>query len=197
MTSGLGSQPRPGESSTGGDTGEEAAPSEPPASAAFPRRAIPSRLWLVVLCGLIVCGASLATAEPAKPDPGAARLNPAEITEKLNGIIEAERALAVSLTEARGEVEELGRVLQQVRDDMRQTREAFDAEVEQTKAMREEVRGLYVESSGLKGDIAQLGARVETFEESLGSFRLSSGLFVAVVIVLQVVLVGLTFRGHG
>ena len=63
--------------------------------------------------------------------------------------------------------------------------------------MREEVRGLYVESSGLKGDIAQAGKQVEGLEQSLGSFRLSAGIVVAMVIVLQFVLVGLTFRGRG
>jgi hypothetical protein len=80
---------------------------------------------------------------------------------------------------------------------VRQNRDQLQAALEQIKGMREEVRGLYVESSGLKGDIAQLGKQVEGLEGSLGSFRLSAGIVVAVVLLLQLLLAGLMLRGRG
>jgi peptidoglycan hydrolase CwlO-like protein len=161
------------------------------------RRSAFGTLLLASLCLSVVLSRGAVRAEPAKPDAAAGRLNPAEVAAQFNAIADAQRDLAGTLAQLRDQLNEAQRALSDLRDEVRQDREAFQAEVEQTKEMREEVRGLYVESSGLKGDIAQLGQRVESFEHSLGSFRLSSGIVVAVVIVLQVVLLGLTFRSHG
>ena len=63
--------------------------------------------------------------------------------------------------------------------------------------MREEVRGLYVESSGLKGDIAQVSKDIQTVNENFGNFRYSVGALIAVVIVLQLIVVALALRGRG
>jgi chromosome segregation ATPase len=112
-------------------------------------------------------------------------------------LAEAQRSLAASISQLRDQLSELQRSLNADRDEFRQNRDLVQAGLDQAKGMREEVRGLYVESSGLKGDIAQVGKQVEGLETSLGNFRLSTGIVVAVVIVLQIVLVGLMFRGRG
>jgi hypothetical protein len=181
---------------------------EPPGRSAWARQGAhrrrgTARRRVVLACGVVALTSvhCFLTVRPAhgvasKTESGAVHFNPAELTAQLDAIADTQRNLAGTLAELRDQLAEVQRTLGEVREEARQDREAFQAEVEQTKGMREEVRGLYVESSGLKGDIAQLVPRLEGFEESLGSFRLSSGIVVAVVIVLQVVLLGLAFRGH-
>ena len=93
------------------------------------------------------------------------------------------------------------RAISELRDQTREKHEAsqqvLDQVLDQVEGMRKEVWGLYVESSGLKNDIAQTGKQVEGLDQDLGNFRLSAGIVVAIVIVLQFVLVGLAFRGRG
>ena len=120
-----------------------------------------------------------------------------DITHTLNAVIEAQRTLAVDLSQLRDQLSTLQRSIGEGQDELRQHRDGLQGLLEQVKGMREEVRGLYVESSGIKGDIAQLGKQVEGLDGSLGSFRLSAGIVVALLIVLQVVLVGLLLRGRG
>jgi len=132
----------------------------------------------------------------AQTDPKAKKPVAPEVTQTLNAMVEAQRSLAADLAQLRDELRELQRAIGDVRDDLRQDRDTAQGHLEQIKGMREEVRGLYVESSGLKGDIAQLGKQVEGVEASLGNFRFSTGIVAAVIIVLQVVLVGLMFRGR-
>jgi len=159
---------------------------------------VAARLIGVVL-GCTVLSAALAHGAP--PDPKAEaktkRLNPTEVVQAVEVVAEAQRALAATLGQVREQLNETQRTLGELRDELRQNRDVEQTVLEQTKGMREEVRGLYVESSGLKGDIAQAGKQVEGLDQSLGSFRLSAGIVVAVIIVLQFVLIGLMFRGRG
>ena len=143
-------------------------------------------LWLVPM-----------PAAAAKADPKTQKGKAPEGTQTLNLVVEAQRSLAINLSQLRDQLTELQRSLSEAREEIRQHHEAVQGQFDQIKGMREEVRGLYVESSGLKGDIAQVGKQVEDLDGSLGNFRLSSGIVVAVVIVLQVVLMGLMFRGRG
>jgi chromosome segregation ATPase len=141
---------------------------------------------------------AVALAQPAsKAEARAKAGKPAEVTQELNAVAEAQRSLAVSLSELRDQLKDLQRAVGEGRDQVQTTHDSLQGAIEQIKGMREEVRGLYVESSGLKGDIAALGKQVEGLDGSLASFRLSAGIVVAVVIVLQIVLVGLMFRGRG
>jgi TolA-binding protein len=147
-------------------------------------------LWLASPAGL--------WAEPAsKADAKAKASKTAEVTQEINALMEAQRSLAVTLSELRDQLKELQGSVSDGRNEVRTNHDALQSAIEQIKGMREEVRGLYVESSGLKGDIAQVGKQIEGLEGSLASFRLSAGIVVAVVIVLQIVLVGLMFRGRG
>jgi len=85
----------------------------------------------------------------------------------------------------------------EVLEAVRATRAALDVQFNEIRDMREEVKGLYFESSTVKNDIYGVGQRIEGLDQNLDAFRLSSGIVVAVVIVLQVVLIGLAFRGRG
>lgn len=153
----------------------------------------------VTIASALSLWATAVSAETAKQAAAAkaAATKAAETTQTLNDIQEAQRALATSVAQLRDQLAELQRALNGERDEVRQNRDQLQAGLDQAKGMREEVRGLYVESSGLKGDIAQVGKQVEGLETSLGNFRLSAGIMVALIIVLQLVLVGLMFRGRG
>jgi hypothetical protein len=144
----------------------------------------------------------MAAAAPApKTEAKAKKESPAEILPAIDQIVEAQRALAAGLSQLRDQLNETQRAVSELRDATRDQHDATQPVVEQIRdqveGMRKEVWGLYVESSGLKSDIAQTDKQVDGLDQSLGSFRLSAGIVVAVVIVLQFVLVGLAFRGRG
>lgn len=145
----------------------------------------------------MLLGSASPTPAQTTTKAAAAKAKAAETSQTLNEVLEAQRSLAASLSQLRDQVGELQRSLSAERDEVRQNRDLLQAGIDQSKGMREEVRGLYVESSGLKGDIAQVGKQVEGLDASLGNFRLSAGIVVAIVIVLQLALVGLMFRGRG
>jgi septal ring factor EnvC (AmiA/AmiB activator) len=152
----------------------------------------------VLALAALVFAPSPAGAERAKARPQKeAKAASAAVSQDLNALIEAQRSLAADISQLRDQLNAVQQNVGEGYDEVRQNRDVLQATLEQIKGMREEVRGLYVESSGLKSDIAQLGKQVEGLDRSLGNFRLSSGIVVAVVIVLQVVLVGLMFRGRG
>jgi len=165
---------------------------------AVSRRAGPRFVRVLTVLVLVTawCGAAAAAPDP-KGEAKAKRAAAADVTQSINAVAEAQRNLAVDLSELREQLKDLQRAVGEMHDDIRQNADTLQGLSEQVKGMREEVRGLYVESSGLKGDIAQVGKQVEGLDGSLGSFRLSAGIVVAVVIVLQIVLVGLMFRGRG
>jgi TolA-binding protein len=144
---------------------------------------------------------SMAAPGVAAPNPRAEAKPKKTATPDLEPVLDAlhegQRSLAASLDQLREQLGDLQRAVSDLRDEVRQNRDVAQSVLEQVKGMREEVRGLYVESSGLKGDVAQAGKQVEGVNESLGSFRFSSGIVVAVIIVLQFVLIGLMFRGRG
>jgi regulator of replication initiation timing len=149
---------------------------------------------------LLSCTAAMAAPDP-KAEAKAKKGNPAEIAQRVDQIVETQQSLALALAHLREQLAETEHAAAEQHGELREKHDAsqavLDQVLEQVKGMREEVRGLYVETSGLKGDIAQAGKQVEGLDQSLGSFRLSAGIVVAVVIVLQFVLVGLAFRGRG
>jgi septal ring factor EnvC (AmiA/AmiB activator) len=154
---------------------------------------------LAMVLGLVGLGAaSPAAGEPAarKREVKVAPKGP-DVSQELGAVAEAQRSLAADISQLRDQLSAVQRGVGEGHDEVRQNRDQLQAALEQIKGMREEVRGLYVETSGLKGDIAQLGKQVEGLEGSLGSFRLSAGIVVAVVLLLQLLLAGLLLRGRG
>jgi gas vesicle protein len=154
---------------------------------------------VLALAAALLYAPSPAAAErtKARPQKEAKAVSAAAASQDLNALIEAQRSLAADISQLRDQLNAVQQGVGEGSDEVRQNRDVLQATLEQIKGMREEVRGLYVESNGLKSDIAQLGKQVEGLDTSLGNFRLSSGIVVAVIIVLQVVLVGLMFRGRG
>jgi TolA-binding protein len=164
---------------------------------------------LLVLAPLMLSAGALAKSHPdPKAQASGKAVNLAPITQALEAVTDAQRSLAASIAQVQQQLQDLQGRVNQLQDTVQQghaaaqgtldqTQASLEQLLEQFKEAREEVRGLYVESSGVKSDVAQVGKQVETLDQDLGGFRLSSGVVVAVVIVLQVVLVGLMFRGRG
>lgn len=157
----------------------------------------------VALAAIVCCGSSLSWARsPAPPKSPAPRPETLKLTEDLAALrAELERAgernhaLATAVAEMR---EAIGRLQQRLGDLEAEGRQEWEAQhhaLEQLRELREEVRGLYVESSGLKGDIAQLSDRHETLADEFKGFRLSAGILAALLLLLQLVAVALLLRG--
>lgn len=136
----------------------------------------------------------------AEPKPGKGGAS-AQVEQSINTLVEQQKELAASIAELREKLAVLQGSVAEQREEARDKHEAnhsiADASLTQAKEMREEVRGLYVESSGIKGDVAQAVQQIESLDQNLSSFRLSAGIVVAMVIVLQLVLTGLTLRNRG
>jgi len=161
------------------------------------------RLRHAALLSAVAClwSAAAAAAPAPKAEVKGPKMDPAEVMQKLDAIAEAQRSLATTVSQLHDQFAEAQRAVGELRDETRQKHDASqavaDQVLDQVEGMRREVWGLYVEDSGLKNDIAQAGKQVEGLDQSLGSFRLSAGIVVGVVLVLQFVLIGLTFRGRG
>jgi len=65
---------------------------------------------------------------------------------------------------------------------------------QEVKAMRDEVKGLYVESSSVKQAIDALKEDVGGVNSNVSSFRTFSGLFIALMILLLAVIFAMTVR---
>ena len=161
-----------------------------------------ARSWIrLLVAALLVAGTfSPVMAAPAGRPDAKAKPTPlpiGELMDRVNALADGQRQLAGQLADLSEELTAAQRSVSEGRDEVRENRDELQSILDQVKGMREEVRGLYVESSGFKGDIAQVGKQVEGLDISLGNFRLSAGIVVAAIIVLQIVLVGLTFRGRG
>jgi len=155
--------------------------------------------WLGSVLAVWLSVAAVVPAAAQTPATPKREVKPAraDLTRDVGTLLEGYRALNTTLAEMREQMDALQRGMSGTQDEIRESRDLLQALLAEVKEMREEVRGLYVESSGLKGDIAQLGEKVEGLGGNLGSFRLNSGILLAVVLVLQLTLVALTFRGRG
>ena len=160
-----------------------------------------ARRWRGLLalgaCAVLTLGAAAPKAPVPKPEPPAPRFDPTVITDRLDRLAATQAELAASEAGLRTLLEANQRAAGEVLEAVRATRAALDVQFNEIRDMREEVKGLYFESSTVKNDIYGVGQRIEGLDQNLDAFRLSSGIVVAVVIVLQVVLIGLAFRGRG
>jgi len=158
-------------------------------------------LRAVAMLMLLSCTAAAAPTPDPKAEAKAKKVPPVDIMPAIDQIVAAQHDAAVALSQLREQLSATQRAVSELRDETRAKHDAsqgvVDQVLDQVEGMRKEVWGLYVESSGLKGDIAQTDKQVEGLDQSLGNFRLSAGIVVAVVIVLQIGLIGLMFRGRG
>ena len=148
-----------------------------------------SWLWIGAVVVAIALPSPAAAQKAARPDP----------TKQIEALDQSIQTLRNEVQALQEQVRELSERLLSLADEQRTEREAAGAQIETGKQTHEELRellrGLYVESSGIKADVAQAREDVQAVSNSMESFRLSSGILIAVVIVLQVILAALALRG--
>jgi hypothetical protein len=102
-------------------------------------------------------------------------------------LAEAQRALSEQLEQLKDRIDWLYYEVTLRRDE----HTGIDQEV---KAMRDEVKGLYVESSTVKQAIDALKGDVGGVNSNVSAFRTFSGLFIALMILLLAVIFAMTVR---
>lgn len=136
---------------------------------------------------IALCFASPVWAVPAKaPDVG----------QKITELGQTQSALSVAVGRLQEQLQGVDARLKDLQDQGEGRQEADSADREQVKAMREEVRGLYVESSSTKEMVGKVGEQVAELSDSLERFRFAAGLLMAVLLGLQIVTLALTFRSR-
>jgi hypothetical protein len=123
--------------------------------------------------------ATKAAAPPGKPS--------AEDRAFLLQLGEAQQALSEQLEQLKERIDWLYYEVTLRRDE----HNGIDQEV---KAMRDEVKGLYVESSTVKQAIEALKGDVGGVNSNVSAFRTFSGLFIALMILLLAVIFAMTIR---
>ena len=73
-------------------------------------------------------------------------------------------------------------------------KDAQDASEQDVKALRDEVKGLYVESSTVREHIDALKDDIASVNSNVSAFRTYAGFFIAVMILLLAVIFVLTIR---
>jgi hypothetical protein len=140
---------------------------------------------------LVALAMSARAAEPAPQTHGRATTVAArggnEDRAFLLQLAEAQRALSEQLEQLKERVDWLYYEVTLRRDE----HTGIDQEV---KAMRDEVKGLYVESSTVKQAIDALKEDVGGVNANVSSFRTFSGLFIALMILLLAVIFAMTVR---
>lgn len=147
---------------------------------------------LVVLVAL--AGAAFATDEPARGSTRPAARQPAPAAKPgaedrafLLQLAEAQRTLSEQLEQLKERIDWLYYEVTLRRDE----HSGIDQEV---RAMRDEVKGLYVESSTVKQAIDALKEDVSGVNSNVSGFRTFSGLFIALMLLLLAVIFVMTIR---
>ena len=153
-------------------------------------------LWVVAVAMAAVSTSPALAAERATKAPKAPRV---DVGKRFDAVEADQKAIQDQIKGLQDQIRDLSEHLLNLADEQRKEREAEANQVDAGKQthdeLRELVRGLYVETSGLKADVAQAREDVQTVNGSMESFRLSSGILIAVVILLEVILAALALRG--
>jgi chromosome segregation ATPase len=117
----------------------------------------------------------------------AAAAEAAEDRALLHQLADAQRALG-------DQVQQLKEALDGLRGEIGKCNEAQASHDQEAKAMREEVKGLYWESSTVKQQIDTLKDDISAVNSNVSNFRTFSGFFIALMILLLAVIFVMTIR---
>jgi septal ring factor EnvC (AmiA/AmiB activator) len=137
------------------------------------RRLLPAAAVMLVLAG----GAGAAPPK-AVPPKAAAPANDSKETEAfLRQMGDAQKWMGEELWRVKEKVEALPGLIAQCEEDNAAAQEQIDK-------LRDEVKGLYVELSGVKERFDELKQDIAGVNDNVTSFRNSSGVFLALVLVM-------------
>ncbi|MBM4245130.1 MAG: hypothetical protein FJ148_15165 [Deltaproteobacteria bacterium] len=141
--------------------------------------------WLA--CAMILLGAATTTEALVGPKPSP---SPNPMVGQLDDAVDQLRQINATLATLRTSIDQLGGRLDEL--------EQLSADLNDVKAttipMREEVRGLYVETSNVRSEIARLEEKSVAEAESLGKSRYVLTLLLVATMVLQVVVLAALLR---
>ena len=138
------------------------------------------RLRALLVALALVVARGVEAAPPVRPQPPAERPNSQETDAFLRQMGDAQKWMGEEIWKVKEKLDELPGVIAEAK-------EGDTATQEELGKMREEVKGLYVELSTVKQQIEDLKEDVDGVNSNLSAFRTSSGLFLAVVVLMGVV----------
>ena len=151
---------------------------------------------------LLVLAASGLRAQEEEPTSGTRRAHPTTTATQHAAAASAQaaedRALLHQLADAQRALGEQVQLLKEALDGLRSEilnrNDAQASHDQEAKAMREEVKGLYWESSTVKQQIDALKDDISAVNSNVSNFRTFSGFFIALMILLLAVIFVMTIR---
>jgi hypothetical protein len=141
------------------------------------------RRWPLALGVLaLVCGAA-----QAQQSPAARRSAADEQRALLNHMAEAQKWSGEQLWAVKEKVDAVPGMIDELKD-------ANAARQEEIQKLREEVKGLYVETSSLRQQLDELKTDIGGVNDNVSGFRTFSGFFIAVMILLLAVIFVMSIR---
>ena len=134
--------------------------------------------------GLLVL---LGSAAFAQQPPAARRPVADEQRALLNQMAEAQKWAGEQLWHMKEALDTVPGMINELKD-------ASTAREEETQKLRDEVKGLYVETSSLRQQLDELKSDIGGVNANISGFRTFSGFFIAVMILLLAVIFILTIR---
>jgi peptidoglycan hydrolase CwlO-like protein len=141
------------------------------------------RGWLLPMALLV-----LVSGVAAAQSTAAARRSAADEQKALlNQLAEAQKWAGEQLWHVKEQIDSVPNMINELKDD----NAARDANVQK---LRDEVKGLYVETSSLRQQLDELKADIGGVNANVSGFRTFSGFFIAVMILLLAVIFIMTIR---
>jgi len=171
------------ERATGKTIGGDHAPRDRHASTSAGRRSVALLIVALALLPALATARAESRREP-RPTP-----TPDHTLERVEALNQNLAQLQSSLEAARGEIANLGSRLDALASQIAEVKGVVDP-------MREEVRGLYVESSNVRGEIARLDQSSSAYTEALGKSRYVLTLLLVATAVLQLIVLAVLMRSR-
>ena len=134
------------------------------------------RRWLLA-AGFVLVLAGVAGAAPAAKPAAPPPPDNKETEAFLRQMSDAQKWMGEEVWKIKDKVDSLP-------DAIAQCKEGDSASHEQLDKLRDEVKGLYVEISGVKQQFDELKTEIDGVNANVTSFRNSSGVFLALVLVM-------------
>jgi hypothetical protein len=140
----------------------------------------------LVLALAVLLGGGAFAAEPA-PTPGARRSPADEQRSLLHQMAEWQKWTGEQIWHIRRGVDEVPNLVSQLK-------EADAARQSEVDKLRDEVKGLYVETSSLRQQLDELKTEIAGVNDNVSGFRTFAGFFIAVMILLLAIVFVMTVR---
>jgi hypothetical protein len=137
----------------------------------------------LIVVGLVLLLAAPAFAQKSTPATRAAD----DQRALLNQMAEAQKWVGEQLWHVKEGIDGVPGMINELKD-------ANAARDEEVQKMRDEVKGLYVETSSLRQQLEELKTDISGVNANVSGFRTFSGFFIAVMIVLLAVIFIMTIR---